>query len=78
MKRDFPGGIVDKNLPANAGDTGSIDSPGISHIPWSNQDSRQPVGHNYWTCAREPMHLDPVLSNKRSHRNEKPMHPNEE
>ena len=47
MKRDFPGGIVDKNLPANAGDTGSIDSPGISHIPWSNQDSRQPVGHNY-------------------------------
>ena len=47
MKRDFSGGIVDKTLPANAGDTGSIHSPGISHIPWSNPDSRQPMGHNY-------------------------------
>ena len=25
--RDFPGGTVDRNLPANAGDTGSI--PGL-------------------------------------------------
>ena len=32
----FPGGAVFKNLPANAGDTGS--SPGLrrSHMPWSN------------------------------------------
>ena len=34
--RDFPGGAVVKNLPANAGDTGSIPGLGISHMPWSN------------------------------------------
>ena len=34
--RDFPGGIVVKNPPANAGDTGSIPGPGRSHMPWSN------------------------------------------
>ena len=27
---DFPGGTVGKNLPANAGDTGSIPDPGRS------------------------------------------------
>ena len=30
--RDFPGGTVVKNSPANAGDTG----PGRSHMPQSN------------------------------------------
>ena len=30
--RDFPGGAVVKNLPANAGDTGSIPGPGRSHM----------------------------------------------
>ena len=34
--RDFPGGSVVKNLPANAGDTGSSPGPGRSHMPWSN------------------------------------------
>ena len=34
--RDFPGGAVDKNPPANAEDTGSIPGPGRSHMPWSN------------------------------------------
>ena len=53
----------------------------------------KPVRHNYWACALEPVshnywahvpqllkltHLEPVLSNKRSHRNEKPEHCNEE
>ena len=35
-KRDFPGGPVVKNLPCNAGDTGS--TPGLrrSHMPQSN------------------------------------------
>ena len=33
---DFPGGAVVKNLPANAGDMGSIPGPGRSHMPWSN------------------------------------------
>ena len=31
-KPDFPCGAVDKNLPANAGDTGWIPGPGRSHM----------------------------------------------
>ena len=34
--RDFPGGTVVKNPPANAGGMGSILGPGRSHMPWSN------------------------------------------
>ena len=34
--RDFPGGAVVKNLPANAGDMGSSPGPGRSHMPRSN------------------------------------------
>ena len=34
--RDFPGGAVVKNLPANAGDTGLSPGPVRSHMPWSN------------------------------------------
>ena len=34
--RDFPGGAVVKNPPANAGDTGSSPGPGRSHMPQSN------------------------------------------
>ena len=33
---DFHGGAVIKNLPANAGNTGSSPGPGRSHMPWSN------------------------------------------
>ena len=43
----------------------------------------QPVRHNSWACAlelgkysSEPMSLEPVLHNKRSHCNEKPKHCN--
>ena len=32
----FPGGAVVKNLPADAGDKGSIPGPGRSHMPQSN------------------------------------------
>ena len=32
----FPGGAVVKNLPANAGDTGSSPGPGRPHMPRSN------------------------------------------
>ena len=35
-EKGFPGGTVVKNLPANAGDTGSSPSPGRSHMPRSN------------------------------------------
>ena len=38
---DFTGGTVVKNLPANAGDTGSSPGPGRSHMPRSNQ-AREP------------------------------------
>ena len=34
-QRDFPGGAVVKNPPANSGDTGSIPGGGRSHIPQS-------------------------------------------
>ena len=34
--RDFPGGTADKNLPADAGDTGSIPGPGRFHMLRSN------------------------------------------
>ena len=33
---DFPGGTVDKNSPANAGDMGSISHLGKYHMPQSN------------------------------------------
>ena len=36
MNGDFPGGSVVKNLPANAGNTGSIPCPGRFHMPWGN------------------------------------------
>ena len=32
----FPGGAVVKNLPANAGNTGSSPGPGRSPMPWSS------------------------------------------
>ena len=34
-KRDFPGGAVVKNPPANAGDMSSSPAPGKYHMPWS-------------------------------------------
>ena len=53
----------------------------------------KPVRHNYWACALEPVshnygarlpqlvkptRLEPMLRNKRGHRNEKPAHRNKE
>ena len=32
----FPGGLMVKNPPANAGDMGSIPGPERSHVPWSS------------------------------------------
>ena len=42
--RAFPGGSVLENLPASAGDTGSIPGLGRSHKPRSSEAS---VCHNY-------------------------------
>ena len=36
IRWDFPGGTVDKNLPANSGDTGLIPDPGRFHMLRSN------------------------------------------
>ena len=45
----------------------------------------KPMRHNYWACTRarkpqllKPTHLEPMFCNKRSHRNEKHVHSNEE
>ena len=43
QKRGFPGGAVVKNLPANAGDTGSSPGPGD---PTCHRATK-PVRHNY-------------------------------
>ena len=57
--QDFPGGPVVKNPPANAGDTGSIPSPGKFHV--SGQ-----LGP--YATTTEPKRLEPVV-HKRSHSN---------
>jgi len=64
IRKDFPSGPVVKNLPANAGDMGSIPGPGNSLMLQSDM----PMCHNYWS----PHTLQPRLCNKRSHHNEKP------
>ena len=78
----FPGGAVVKNPPANAGDMGLSPGPGRSHMPWNNE-ARVPqlLSLGSRACVPQllkPTRLDPELCNKRSHRNEKPMHCNKE
>ena len=36
VSQGFPGGVVVKNPPANAGDMGWRPGLGRSHMPWSN------------------------------------------
>ena len=60
--------LVVKNPPANARDvrvSGSV--PGLERFHM--QGATKPMCRTYRTCA-----LEPVLLNKRSHCNEKPMH----
>ena len=71
-----------RNPPARAGDTGSSPGPGRSHMLRINW-ARAPQLLSMRSRAREPQllkpaHLEPMLRNKRSHRNEKPGHRNEE
>ena len=84
----FPHGSVVKNLPANTGDTGSSSGPGRSHMLQSNE-ARAPQLLSLLSRACEPQlaHmpqllkpalLEPMLHNRRSHHNKKPMHCNEE
>ena len=48
ISRDFPGGAVVKNPPANAGDMGSSPGPGRSHMP----------------CGQKPKHKTEQYCNK--------------
>ena len=66
---DFPGGTVDRNLPANVGTQvqSLVQEDSTCHT------AIEPMHHNYWAYI-----LHPVLCNKRSHLNEKPTHCNEE
>ena len=57
--KDIPGGTVDKNPPANAGDMGLIPGLGSFHMPQGNEGCVPPL-------------LKLVLCNKRIHHNEKP------
>ena len=66
----FPGGTVDWNPPASAGDMGSIPGLGRSHMPRSS-----------WAHVPQllkPAPLEPVLRNKGSHLSEKLVHCNKE
>ena len=65
---DFPGGTVDRNLPANAGDKGSIPGPEDSTC----HGGTKPTNHNYWAHAARvcaPQHEKP-LQEKPAHRNQ--------
>ena len=85
----FSGGTVVKDLPANVGYMGLSPGLGRSHMPWSNW-AREPQLLSLRSRAREPhylarmlqllkpMRLEPVPLNKRSRRNEKPVHCNKE
>ena len=87
--RDFPGGAVVKNPPANAGDTGLSPDPGRSHMPQSNQ-ARAPQLLSLRSRAREPQLLSLHATTTEAHvptarapqqekpHNEKPTHHNEE
>ena len=56
--RDFPGGAVVGNPPANAGDMGSSPGPGGSHMPWSNK-AHAPQLMSLCSTALEPQLLSP-------------------
>ena len=86
----FPGGTMDRNLPANAGTTGLIPGPGrflvLVHVPRANKACVPPLLKPVHSRAQEPQLLSPVLqllkpiclepmlSNERSLHSEQPAH----
>ena len=83
----YPAGPVVKNSPCNAGDAGQSlvrEDPtchGATKPMHHNYRAYilEPTGHNYWAHVlqvQSPYALNPVLCNKRSHCNERPMHRN--
>ena len=86
---DFPGGAVDKNLPANARHTGLVPGLGRFSMPQSNHAyAPQPLSPHsraqklqlraHMPQLLKPMHLELVLHHRRSHHNDKPVHGNKE
>ena len=78
--QDFPGGTVEKNLPANARDIGSI--PGLErcHMSRSNKAwcaTTSELALQSPQTATTEAHV-PRPCNKRSHHNEKPVRHNKE
>ena len=84
---DFPGGIADKNLPDNTGDSkfdpwsGKIPYTAEQLSPWAaTTESMCPRAHKSQllspcAAAAKPCGaLEPVVCSKRSHCNEKPEH----
>ena len=79
---DFPDDPVVKNLPANAGDTGTIPGLGRPHAHMLQGNwAHAPQLLSLSSAARElqtlkPVSLEPVLHNMRSPHSEKPVHHN--
>ena len=74
----FPCCAVVGSPPAKAGDAGSSPGPGGSHMPQSGKAHASQL-LRLRSGGREPLLLtptclEPMLHNKRSHRNEKPAH----
>ena len=65
-ERDFPGGAVVRNPPANAGDTGSSPGPGRSHMPWNNS-ARAPQLLSLRSRAHKPQLLSPRAITTEAH-----------
>ena len=61
MWQGFPGGVVVKNPPANAGDTGLSPGPGGYHMPRSNY-ARVPQLMSLRSRAHEPQLLSPCAT----------------
>ena len=64
--REFPGGAVVKNPPANAGNTGLSPGPGGSHMPRSNE-ARAPQLLSLRSRACEPQLLSPCATATEAH-----------
>ena len=75
----FPGGVVVENPPADAGDTGSSPGPGKSHMLRTRALQLLSLhSRAHEPRLLKPPCLEPMLRNKRSHYNEKPVHLNKE
>ena len=71
----LPWWLRGKYPPANAGDMGSVPDPGRFHMLQSNE-ARVPQLLTHVLQQLRLSLLEPVLCNKRSHHEEKPVHRN--